>query len=152
MSAIAAADQAVIARRLHSQLGKSEDHTGKDVDADLLVHAACARLTMAKDPVAAKQARHETMHALLFAAVDALQRQHTALVQQRELGEVRGMLPCGFVDELDLLLHGAGPEQEDHDQRVREADFGAVDEAIADGFDEHERVVVLGIEDDVLLY
>lgn len=62
------------------------------------------------------------------------------------------MLPCGFVDELDLLLHGAGPEEEDHDQRMREADFGAIDQAIADGFDEYERVVVLGVEDDVLLY
>lgn len=152
MSAVAAADQAVVSRRLHSQLGEGQDDTSKDVNTDLLVHATCARLAMAKDPIATKQASHETVHALLFAAVDALQRQHTALVQQRELGEVRGMLPCGFVDELDLLLHGAGPEEEDHDQRMREADLGAIDEAIADGFDEDERVVVLGVEDDVLLY
>jgi len=31
---------------------------------------------------------------------------------------------------------------------MREADFGAVDEAIADGFDEDEGFVVLGVEDD----
>lgn len=80
MSAVAAADQAIVSWRLHGQLGEGQDHTSKDVNADLLVHAACARLTMAKDPVAAEQASHETMHALLFAAVDALQRQHAALV------------------------------------------------------------------------
>jgi hypothetical protein len=33
---------------------------------------------------------------------------------------------------------------------VGEADFGAVDGAIADGFDEDERVVVARIEDDLL--
>lgn len=32
---------------------------------------------------------------------------------------------------------------------MREADFGAVDETIADGFDKHKRFVVFGIEDDL---
>jgi hypothetical protein len=31
-----------------------------------------------------------------------------------------------------------------------EADFGAVDEAISDGFDEDERLVVLWVQDDLL--
>lgn len=35
-------------------------------------------------------------------------------------------------------------------QRVREADFGAVDDAIAQGLDEDEEVVVAGVEDDLL--
>jgi len=33
---------------------------------------------------------------------------------------------------------------------VREADFGAVDEAIADGFEEDEGLVVFGVEDEFL--
>lgn len=33
---------------------------------------------------------------------------------------------------------------------MREADFGPVDGAIADGFDEGEGSVVLGVEDDFL--
>jgi len=43
-------------------------------------------------------------------------------------------------------------EEECHDEGVGEADFGAVDEAIADGFDEGEYVVVLGVEDEGFYY
>jgi len=39
-------------------------------------------------------------------------------------------------------------EEECHDEGVGEADFGAVDEAIADSFDEGKYVVVLGVEDE----
>jgi hypothetical protein len=31
-----------------------------------------------------------------------------------------------------------------------ETDFGAVDEAISDGFDEDERLVILWVQDDLL--
>ena len=61
------------------------------------------------------------------------------------------MLPCGFEDEPELFTHGAGAEEEDHDESVREADFGAVDGAIADGFEEDERLLVLWVEDDFAL-
>lgn len=33
---------------------------------------------------------------------------------------------------------------------MREADFGAVDDAIAEGLDEGEEIVVAGVEDDLL--
>lgn len=56
----------------------------------------------------------------------------------------------GAEDERDLGAEAAVPEEEDHDERVREAHFGAVDEAIAEGFDEREEVVVAGVEDDLL--
>jgi hypothetical protein len=58
------------------------------------------------------------------------------------------VLARGFVDEVDLLAERARAEEEDHDQGVGEADFGAVDRAIADGFEEGERCFVLRVEDD----
>lgn len=58
------------------------------------------------------------------------------------------MLPRRFVDEPELLTDGAGAEEEDHDHGVGKADFGAVDEAIADGFEEDEGLMVGWVEDD----
>lgn len=46
------------------------------------------------------------------------------------------------------MREGTGAEEKDHDQRVRETDFCAVDEAIADGFEEGEGSVVGRVEDD----
>lgn len=60
------------------------------------------------------------------------------------------MLLRRFKDHLNLLLDGTGPEEEDHDEGVREAHFRAVDGAITDGFEEDERLLVLGVEDDAL--
>lgn len=60
------------------------------------------------------------------------------------------MLPRRSEYHLDLLLQGAGSEEEDHDQSVGEAHFGAVDGAIADGFEEDEGLFVFGVEDDAL--
>lgn len=60
------------------------------------------------------------------------------------------MLTCRFENEPELFADGAGAEEHDHDEGVWEADFGAVDEAIADGFDEDEGLVVFGVEDDFL--
>ena len=42
----------------------------------------------------------------------------------------------------------AGAEEEDHYEGVREADFGAVDDAIAEAFYEGEEVVVRGVEEE----
>lgn len=42
------------------------------------------------------------------------------------------------------------PEQEDHDQGVREPDLGAVDGAVAGAFDHGEDVMVARVEDDAL--
>lgn len=91
------------------------------------------------------------MYAGLFAAVSVLEQETAALVEKRELGEVGGMLSCRFVDEPELFSHRAGAEEKDHDEGVGEADFGAVDEAIADGFEEDERLVIGWVEDDLAL-
>ena len=61
------------------------------------------------------------------------------------------MLSGRFEDEPEFLAHGAGAEEEDHDEGVGEAHFGAVDGAIADGFEEDEGLVVGGVEDDLAL-
>lgn len=60
------------------------------------------------------------------------------------------MLPRCSEYHLGLLLQGAGPEEEDHDQGVGKAHFGAVDGAIADRFEEDEGLFVFGVEDDAL--
>lgn len=60
------------------------------------------------------------------------------------------MLACGFEDEGDFFAYCAGAEEEDHDEGVGEADFGAVDGAIADSFEEGEGGFVLRVEDDFL--
>lgn len=40
------------------------------------------------------------------------------------------------------------PEQEDHDQGVRKANFASVDGAIAGAFHHGEDIMVAGVEDD----
>ena len=55
------------------------------------------------------------------------------------------MLSGCFVDEPEFLAHGAGAEEEDHDEGVREAHFGAVYGAIAQRFEEDERLLVFGV-------
>ena len=61
------------------------------------------------------------------------------------------MLPRGFEDEPEFLADGAGAEEEDHDEGVREADFGAVDEAVAECFEEDEGLMVARVEYDFAL-
>ena len=61
------------------------------------------------------------------------------------------MLPCCLEDEPELLTKGAGAEEKDHDEGMRKTDFGAVDGAIADGFEKDERLMVFGVEDDLAL-
>ena len=57
------------------------------------------------------------------------------------------MLTCGFEDQEKLFSYGrVGAEEEHHDEGVWEADFGAVDEAIADGFEEDEGIMEAGVE------
>ena len=74
------------------------------------------------------------MATILFAAVHVLQEKTSTLIQECESGQVGGMLPRRFEDQPRLFTESATPEQEDHYQGVGEADFGAVDGAIADGF------------------
>lgn len=151
VAAVCAADQAVVAWRLDGEFGQREHHTGEDVDDDLLVDGAAGALAVAKDPVSAEQTREKGMYAGFFAAVRVLQDQTAALVKQSKFSEVGRVLPRRFVDEPELLAHGAGAEEEDHDEGVGEADFGAVDEAIADGLEEDEGLVVGRVEDDFAL-
>lgn len=151
MASIRSADEAVVARRLDGQFRDGEDHAREDVNDDLLIDRARRPPPMPKDPVAPKQAGEEGMHARLLPAVRVLQQQAAALVQQGEFRQIRGVLPRGLVDEPELLAYGAGAEEEDHDERVGEADFGAVDEAVADGFEQDEGLVVGGVEDDFAL-
>lgn len=60
------------------------------------------------------------------------------------------MRPRRLQDQVDLLPDGAGPEQEHHDQRVREPHLGSVDGAIAGALDDGEEVAVRGVEQDAL--
>lgn len=144
VSAVRAADERVVARRLHGQLGQTQHHSREDVDADLLADAAESRLAMPENPVAAEQASEEGVHAVLL-AVDALEREHGGLVEEGELGQVVRVQAGCLVDGPEFLTHRAGAEEEDHDQGVWEAHFDAVDEAISDGFEEDQRLMVLGV-------
>lgn len=101
---VRACDEAVVARRLHSQLRQRQADSCEDVDDDLLVHAALRRLAMAEDPVAAEETGEESMHALLFPSIDSSEGQHRRFVQERKFGQVRSVLPGGFEDESELLL------------------------------------------------
>lgn len=56
----------------------------------------------------------------------------------------------GAEDEVDLLAEGPRAEEEDHDERVREADLGAVDGAVARALDDGEQVMVSRVEDYAL--
>ena len=56
----------------------------------------------------------------------------------------------GFVDESELLSKGPGSEEEDHDEGVREADFGTVDSTIAGCFEEGEVVGIFRVEYDIV--
>lgn len=60
------------------------------------------------------------------------------------------MLAGGLVDEAELLLDGAGAEEQDHDEGMGEADFCAIDGAIAGALDDGEQVMVGRVEDDAL--
>lgn len=73
-----------------------------------------------------------------------------SLVYSSELGQVPRMRPRRPEDQVDLLAHGARPEQEHHDERMREAHLGPVDGAIAGALDDGEEVVVGGIGEDAL--
>ena len=61
------------------------------------------------------------------------------------------MLSCGFEREPELLPYRARAEEEDHDEGVREADFGAVNCAIPYGFEEDQGLLVGRIQDDLAL-
>lgn len=56
----------------------------------------------------------------------------------------------GAQHEVDLLAHGAGSEQEDHDEGVREAHLGAVDGAVARALDDGQQVAVRRVEENGL--
>lgn len=58
------------------------------------------------------------------------------------------MLFRGLQHEPDLLSKRSLSEQKDHDQRMREADFGSVDGAIAGGFDDGEERGEVGVQND----
>jgi hypothetical protein len=60
------------------------------------------------------------------------------------------MLSGRFEDRFDLLLECAGAEQEDHDQGMGESNLCAIDDTVADGLEDHERRLVLRVEDDIL--
>ena len=57
-------------------------------------------------------------------------------------------MPRRFEDEVELFAQGAGAEEEDHDKGVGKAHFGAVDGAIAGGFDDGEERLEGRVEDD----
>ena len=58
------------------------------------------------------------------------------------------MCSSSFEDQSDFLSKAAAAEEEDHDEGVGEADFGAVHGAIAGGFKDAEEWVEGGGEDE----
>jgi hypothetical protein len=106
---------------------------------------------MPKYPIPSKEAREERVRILLLASIQVLQQEAGAFIQEGEFGQVGGVLPGGLEDEPELLAHGAGAEEEDHDEGVGEADFGAVNGAVAEGFEQDEGLFILRVEEDVLL-
>ena len=104
---------------------------------------------MPKNPVPPKQPRQKRVRGGLFPAVQVFEEEAGSLVEDGEAGQVGGVLPRRFEDEPEFLAEGAGAEEEDHYEGVGEADFGAVDGAIAQGFEEGEGLVVGGVEEDV---
>ena len=91
------------------------------------------------------------MDGLFLSAVHVLEQQAGAFEEDRETSQVGGVLPSCFIDEPKLLTHSAGTEEEDHDEGVGEAHFGSVDGAIAECFEEDERLLIFRVEQDVLL-
>lgn len=57
------------------------------------------------------------------------------------------MLPRSLNYEREFLSKGAGAEEEDHDKRVREADFCAIDGAVAGAFEDSEVFCICGVQD-----
>ena len=57
------------------------------------------------------------------------------------------MLSRRLVHQPEFFPHRARAEQEDHHQGMREADFCAVDGAVAGGFENGEEGGEVGVED-----
>lgn len=55
-----------------------------------------------------------------------------------------------FENQSELLAECSGSEEQDHDEGMREAHFGAVDGSIAGTLDDSKEVLVLRVEDDAL--
>ena len=143
------ANKCIRPRRLHGKLGQRQHRPRKNVNNNLLVNTTRRAPPMPKNPVAPKQARQKSVRRSLLAAIDILEQQAGSLVEDGEAGQVGGVLPRRFEDEPEFFAQGAGAEEEDHYEGVGEADFGAVDGAIAQGFEEGEGLVVGGVEEDV---
>ena len=79
-----------------------------------------------------------------------LQNVARGLVDGSELGEVARVRPRGPVHEVDLLAQRAGPEQEHHDQRVREPHLGPVHGPVARPLRDRQHVMVRRVEDHAL--
>ena len=58
------------------------------------------------------------------------------------------MLARCFQDEVQLFTQGARAEEEDHDEGVGKAHFGAVDGAIAGRFDDGKKRLEGRVEDN----
>lgn len=151
MAPITSRNETVVPGWHDQQFRQSQHHARENINAHLLVDGTRRALPISKDPITAVQPGQETMPIPLFAAVAILQQEAAGFVEESEFREVHGVLPCGFEDCPYFFAEGSGFEEEDHDEGMREADFGAVDEAIAQGFEEDEGLVVGGVEDDFAL-
>ena len=98
--------------RLHGQLRGGQAHARKHVDHNLLRDGAVDAAP--EHHVAAQQARDERVLCVHFASFDARQREHRAFVDEREVGEVAGVLPRRFEDEWDFFPERSVAEEEDH--------------------------------------
>lgn len=100
--------------RLHGQLGKSQQHTGKNVNDDLLGNT---RLVPAEHGIPSQQTSKEAVKSSLLSdsrGVRVSQHKHRALVYESEGREVPGMLACGFQDKLCFFSEGSRAKEKDH--------------------------------------
>jgi len=58
------------------------------------------------------------------------------------------MLLCQAIDHSYARLPVSTPKEQGHDQRMREADLDAIDEAIARALDDAEQVMVRGVDNE----
>lgn len=147
-TAIFTRDQRIIARRLHRQFRQREHDTRKHVNDNLLIDRIVSVLAVSENPVSAEQAGEKGVNARFLAAIGSFEHHPSALVQERKLGQVQGVLAGGLVDGPEFVAQRAGSEEHDHDEGMGKANLGTVDEAIADGLEEDKKVMILRILED----
>lgn len=140
---------------LDGEPGEREHHAREHVDDDLLVDARDLAALLGAPPedgVPAQQPGGEGVVPPFLAGRRAVVLEQVArqLVDEGEPREVPRVRLRRAQHEGQLLLQGARPEQEHHDQRVREPHLGPVHGAVPRALGHGQQVVVRRVEDHAL--